>query len=142
MPQQLTVLVVDDQLGPRESLRAILKPDYRVLVAMEGEQAVCIVEQEPVDVVLLDLRMPGLSGMQVMAKIKALDSSIEVIIVTGYASDETVREGLCLRAFDYIPKPFNVSYLRETVKRAVAQRSQQRLRSSSDNKRAAAKTQE
>ncbi len=126
MPQRPTVLVVDDQLGPRESLRAILKPDYRLLVAMEGEQAVCIVEQEPVDVVLLDLRLPGLSGIQVLEKIKALDSSIEVIIVTGYASDGTVLEGLRLGAFDYISKPFNVTYLRETVRRAVAQRSQRK----------------
>ncbi len=124
MAEQLTVLVVDDEIGPRESLRAILKPNYRVLVATEGEQAIHIVEQEPVDVVCLDLRMPGLSGMQVMEKIKAFDPSIEVIIITGYASYETVLEGLRLHAFDYISKPFNIFYLRETVKRAIAQRYQ------------------
>jgi len=120
--EQPTVLVVDDELGPRESLRTILKPNYRVLVATEGEQAVHIVEQEPVDVVFLDLRMPGLPGMRVMEKIKALDPSIEVIVVTGYASYETVLEGLRLQAFDYISKPFNIFYLRETVKRAILQR--------------------
>ena len=121
MPEQPTVLVVDDEVGPRESLRAILKPDYQVLVAAEGEQAVHVVEQKPVDVVLLDLRMPGLSGMRVMEKIKAIDPAIEVIVVTGYASYESVLEGLRLHAFDYIPKPFNVPHLRETVKRAAAQ---------------------
>jgi DNA-binding NtrC family response regulator len=126
MRQQLTALVVDDQLGSRESLRAILKPAYRVLVAMEGEQAVCIVRQELVDVVLLDLHLPGLSGIQVLEKIKTLDSSIGVIIVTGYASDETVLAGRRLGAFDYISKPFNVAYLRETVRRAVAHRSQRK----------------
>ncbi len=61
--------------------------------------------------------------MQVLKKIKTVDPSIEVIVVTGYASYGTELEGLRLRAFDYIPKPFNVSHLRETVKRAVAQRS-------------------
>ena len=117
-----TVLVVDDEIGPRESLRAILKPDYQVLVAAEGEQAVQFVEQQPVDVVLLDLRMPGLSGMQVLEKIKSIDPSIEVIVVTGYASYETVLEGLRLHAFDYIPKPFNIPHLREIVKRAATQK--------------------
>ncbi len=122
MSQQPTVLVVEDQLGPRESLRAILQPDYRVLVAMEGAQAIDFVEHEPVDVVLLDLRLPGLSGLQVMEKIKAISPSIEVIVVTSYASYEAELEVLRLRAFEYIPKPFNVSHLRETVRRAVAQR--------------------
>jgi DNA-binding NtrC family response regulator len=122
MTEPSTVLVVDDEIGPRESLRAVLKPDYQVLVAAEGEQAVQFVEQQPVDVVLLDLRMPGLSGMQVLEKIKSIDPSIEVIVVTGYASYETVLEGLRLHAFDYIPKPFNIPHLREIVKRATTQR--------------------
>jgi two-component system response regulator PilR (NtrC family) len=124
MPPQPTVLVVEDQLGPRESLRAILQSDYRILLAEEGEQALHFVTHEPVDVVLLDLRLPGLSGIQVMEKIKALRPSIEVIVVTSYASAETELAVQRLRAFEYIPKPFNVSYLRETVKRAVAHRSQ------------------
>ena len=122
MTELSTVLVVDDEIGPRESLRAILKPDYQVLVATEGEQAVRFVEQQPIDVVLLDLRMPGLSGLEVLEKIKAIDPSIEVIVVTGYASYETVLEGLRLHAFDYIPKPFNIPHLREVVKRASTQR--------------------
>jgi DNA-binding NtrC family response regulator len=122
MTEPPTVLVVDDEYGPRESLQAILKRDYQVLVAAEGEQALQFVERQPVDVVLLDLRIPGLSGVQVLEKIKAIDPSIEVIIVTGYASYETVLEGLRLHAFDYVPKPFSIPHLREIVKRASAQR--------------------
>lgn len=122
MSGQTTVLIVDDEIGPRESLRAILKSEYQVLVATEGEQALHVVAQHPVDIVLLDLRMPGLSGIRVLEKIKALDPDIEVILVTGYASYETVIEALRLRAFDYIPKPFNVPHVREMVKRATAQR--------------------
>jgi len=123
MPQQPTVLVVDDELGPRESLRAILQSDYRVLIAVEGEQALRIVEQESVDVVLLDLRMPGPPGRQVVEKIKALNPSIQIIVVTSYDPDEVVTKELCPHLFEYILKPFNVSYLRETVKRAVTHRS-------------------
>jgi DNA-binding NtrC family response regulator len=121
MAEQSTVLVVDDEIGPRESLRAILKPDYQVLVASEGEQALHLVEQQPVDVVLLDLRMPGVPGIQVLEKIKSINPSIQVIVVTGYASYETVLEGLRLHAFDYISKPFNIPHLRDLVKRAATQ---------------------
>ena len=124
MPQQPTVLVVDDELGPRESLRAILHPDYRVLVAVEGEQAVRIITQEPVDVVLLDLRMPGPPGRQVMEKMKALNPSIQIIVVTSSDPDERMTKEVFPHLFEYILKPFNISHLRETVKRAVAQRSQ------------------
>lgn len=122
MEEQPTVLVVDDELGPRESLRTILQTEYHVLIAVGGEQAVSLIERQPVDVVLLDLRMPGLSGMRVMERIKSIDPDIEVILVTGYASYDTVLEALRLRAFDYIPKPFKVPHVRERVKRAAEQR--------------------
>jgi len=122
MPAQPTVLVVDDELGPRESLRAILQPDYRVLTAMEGRQALYLVAHESVDIVLLDLRLPGLSGLQVLEKIKAFNPAIEVIVVSGSDPYGADLEALRLHAFDYIPKPFHVSSLRETIKRAVAHR--------------------
>jgi YesN/AraC family two-component response regulator len=66
--------------------------------------------------------MPGLSGIRVMEKIKEINPEIEVILITGYASYETVLEALRLHAFDYIPKPFNVPHLRDMVKRAVIHR--------------------
>jgi DNA-binding NtrC family response regulator len=116
------VLVVDDEIGPRESLRAILKPEYKVLVATEGEQAVRLVNESPIDVVLLDLRMPGVSGIRVLERIKEINPDVEVILITGYASYETVLEALRLHAFDYIPKPFNIPHLRDMVKRAVTRR--------------------
>jgi DNA-binding NtrC family response regulator len=121
--EQRTVLVVDDEVGSQESLRAILQPEYQVLIATEGEQALHLVAQRPVDVALLDLRMPGLSGMQVLEKIKAIDPAIVVIIITAYASEETVREGDRLQVFAIITKPFSVSHLREAVRRVVAHRS-------------------
>ena len=117
-----TILVVDDEIGPRESLRAILKPEYTVLIATEGEQALKIVEETPLDVVLLDLRMPGISGISVLERIKAFNPDIEVILITGYASYETVLEALRLHAFDYISKPFNIPELREKVRLAVKRR--------------------
>src|SRR5215813_13096426 len=124
MPQQPTVLVVDDQLGARELLQTILQSDYRVVVAKEGEQAIYIVEHEPMDVILLDLHMPGLSGRQVLQKIQAIVPSIQVILVTGSDPYATVLEDLRPHIFDYMLKSFDVSSLRETVKQALAHRSQ------------------
>ena len=76
------------------------------------------------DVVLLDLRLPGLSGLQVLEKLKALNPAIEVIVVTGSDPYGMMPAELRLLIFEYILKPFDVSHLRETVKRAVTQRSQ------------------
>ena len=122
MSKPSTVLIVDDEIGPRESLRAILKSEYQVLLATAGEQAIKVVQETPVDIVLLDLRMPGISGISVLERIKTLVPDIEVILITGYASYETVLEALRLHAFDYIPKPFNIPELRNKVKLAVTRR--------------------
>jgi len=101
-----------------------VKPDYQVLIATEGEQALHLVAQRPVDVVRLDLRMPGLSGMQVLEKLKAIDPSIVVIVVTAYVSEEAVREGERLQVVAYLTELFPVPHLRATVRRAIAHRSQ------------------
>src|SRR5512145_2560027 len=83
---QATILVVDDELGPRESLRMILKPSYEVLTAESGVRALALIQSSRVDVVTLDLKMPGLSGTEVMEAIKGIDPRIEVVIITGYGS--------------------------------------------------------
>jgi len=124
MPQPATVLVVDDELGPRESLRMTLHPPYRVLLATAGEQALCLVEQEPVDVVLLDLRLPGLSGLQVLEQLKARNPALAVIVVSGADPFGLVPAERRELIFEYIAKPFQVAHVRETVKRAVAHRAQ------------------
>jgi DNA-binding NtrC family response regulator len=118
---QPLVLVVDDELGPREALRAILHGHYRVLMAMEGEQALRMVAHEPVEVVLLDLRLPGLSGLHVLERMKALKPELEVIVVTGSDPYGAELEAVRLHAFAYLTKPFNVSCIRQTVQHAIAQ---------------------
>lgn len=126
MPHPATVLVVDDELGPRESLRLTLQPPYRVLLATEGQQALSVVEQEVVDVVLLDLRLPGLSGPQLLARLKARQPALAVIVVSGSDPAGLVPAERSHLIFAYIPKPFQVAQVRETVKRAVAGRAQER----------------
>lgn len=117
------ILVVDDEMGPRESLKMILNPYYNVHVAERGGQAIEMLKQYPVDLVTLDLKMPGFSGINVLEKLKEHDPDIEAIIITGYGSLDTAIEGLRLGAFDYISKPFDVNHILSLVKRGLERRS-------------------
>lgn len=116
------VLVVDDEMGPRESLKMILNPYYNVLTADRGAQAVEMLKQYPVDLVTLDLKMPGFTGINVLEKVKQHDPDIEAIIITGYGSLDTAIEGLRLGAFDYISKPFDVNHILALVRRGLERR--------------------
>jgi DNA-binding NtrC family response regulator len=117
-----SVLVVDDERGPRESLKLVLKSQFEVLTADSAEQAMEIIRTRPIDVVTLDLKMPGASGPRALSAIKALDPEIEVVVVTGYGSLESVIEVLKLRAFDYIAKPFDAAEVVHAVRQAAASR--------------------
>ena len=124
------VLIVDDELGVRESLRAILGKDCEVVTASSGDEALALLTGEPVDLVTLDLRMPGLGGIAVLERIKKLDPEIEALIITGYGSLDTAIQGLRNHAFDYISKPFDCDQVRTVVQAALARRlASKRLRS-------------
>ncbi|HXG53666.1 MAG TPA: response regulator [candidate division Zixibacteria bacterium] len=116
------ILVVDDELGPRESLKMILNPRYHVHVAERAAQAIDMLGRYPIDLVTLDLKMPGGSGIEVLEKVKRHDPDIEAIIITGYGSLDTAIEGLRLGAFDYISKPFDVSHVLKLVGHAIERR--------------------
>ena len=116
------ILIVDDEIGPRESLRLILSPHYNVHVAEGGLQAVAMLNQFPVDLVTLDLKMPAMTGIDVLAKIKQHDPDIEAIIITGFGSLDSAVEGLRLDAFDYIAKPFDVKHILSLVERGLERR--------------------
>ncbi len=129
MAAQGNVLIVEDEPGPALALKMILKPYYQVYSAERGEAALEILKTTPIDVVSLDLRMPGLSGMPLLAKIKEHDPDIEVIVITGYGSLETAVESINLKVFSYVAKPFDVLEILETTKRALQKRRNlQRLR--------------
>lgn len=122
MNNKANILVVDDERGPRESLMMILKPYYNVYTAERGSQAVELVNQIPVDLVTVDLKMPGLPGIKVLEHIKQHDPDIEAIVITGYGSLDTAVQGIRLGAFDYIDKPFDVNHILSLVKRALERR--------------------
>lgn len=116
------ILVVDDEMGPRESLKMILNPYYNVHTADRGTQALEMLKKLPVDLVTLDLKMPGFSGINVLEKVKQHDPDIEAIIITGYGSLDTAIEGLRLGAFDYISKPFDVNHILSLVRGGLERR--------------------
>jgi two-component system, sensor histidine kinase and response regulator len=116
------ILIVDDEIGPRESLKVILSPYYNVHIAEGGGRAVQMLQQFPVDLVTLDLKMPGMAGIDVLARVKQHDPDIEAIIITGYGSLDTAIEGLRLDAFDYIAKPFDVHHILALVERGLERR--------------------
>ncbi len=115
-----TLLIVDDEKGPRESLRMILSPQHRVLLAEDGHQALEILEREHVDAVTVDLNMPGMKGDELMRRIRETHPQAEVVIITGYGSIETAVAGLRVGVFDYLTKPFDVVEVSGTIRRALA----------------------
>jgi len=114
-----SILIVDDELGPRESLRMILKPSYEVYTVEDGPAALRFLEKNPVDLITLDLKMPGLSGTEVLERIRKSNPDVMVIIVTGYGTFKSVVEAIRFDVFDYISKPFSVPEIVSVVKRCL-----------------------
>jgi len=121
-PPRATVLVVDDERGPRESLRMILEPLHRVVQAASGAEALQVLRTEQVDLVTLDLNMPGMRGEEVMRTLRCEYPQTEVIVITGCGSVESAAAGIRLGICDYLPKPFDVVAVGSAVGRAMARR--------------------
>ena len=103
------VLVVDDELSMREFLKILLeKEGYSVSVAPEAATALEIVETEDINLVITDIRMPGMSGLDLLAEIKHRSHDLPVIMITAFASPDDAVRAMKNGAFDYITKPFNV----------------------------------
>jgi signal transduction histidine kinase len=117
-----TLLVVDDEDGPRQSLRVIFKDDYDLLMAGDGATAIQLAQQNKIDVAVCDIRMAGMSGIEVLERLKYVDSSIEVVMMTAFETTDTMRQALRLRACDYINKPFDIASMRAAVANAMQKR--------------------
>jgi DNA-binding NtrC family response regulator len=113
------VLIVDDEPGVRESVRMVLKDRYEILSAASGTQALELVEQTPLDVVLLDILMPGADGLEILERIKQRSATPQVIMLTATKTVKTAVTAMKLGAFDYVTKPFDVDELILIVERAV-----------------------
>ena len=121
-----TVLVADDEPNVRESFLSVLEDDYRVIMASGGEEALKIVAEEHVDLVLLDIRMPDIDGMEVLRMLKEADGRLDVIMVTGIKDVRTAVQAMKLGAYDYLPKPFDVDELAAVVEKVLEKRALER----------------
>ena len=112
------VLIVDDEEGIRESLKLILSDHYDLILTDSDEQALRCLDKDPsVGLVLMDIKMPKVNGLDALKQMKAKRPALNVIIITGYKSVETACEATALGASGYIVKPFKSDEILSTVKR-------------------------
>jgi two-component system, sensor histidine kinase and response regulator len=118
-----TLLIVDDEEGPRQSLRVVFKEDYNLLIASDGMRAVELAQQHKINAAVVDIRMTGMNGTEVLEKLKGIQPSIEVIMLTAYETVDTIRRALRLGACDYLNKPFDIATIRKAVATAMERHS-------------------
>jgi two-component system, sensor histidine kinase and response regulator len=117
--EQPQILVIDDEMGPRESLRMLLKTDYQVHTADCVEAGIKLLKEKQPDTIVMDIRMPGMTGIEGLRKIREIDPHLSVIMLTGFGALDTAKEALRLGANDYISKPFDAGEMREVIGRNV-----------------------
>ena len=115
-----SILVVDDDMSVRTIFSSILRKEgYRVTAVKDGYEAIKAIDQESFYLALVDLRMPGLDGIQVLEKIKSRRPQTQVIIYSGFGSVEDEAEAMSKGAIDYLTKPFSSNELKARVKKAL-----------------------
>jgi DNA-binding NtrC family response regulator len=118
------ILVVDDEEVMQDSLSRILaKEGYKAQLASSGEEALQKFDSAPFDIVLLDIKMPGIGGIETLRRLKEVDPGVTILIVTGYPSIDTAVKAIKLGAYDYITKPFTPDALRIAISRALERKS-------------------
>jgi DNA-binding NtrC family response regulator len=116
------VLVIDDELSIRESFSLILEDDYDVKLASSGEAALKILNESPADIIFLDIRMPGMNGIETLRKIKEQDPTAEVIMVTAINDVQKASEAVRLGAREYVVKPFEVDQILALTKKMLTKK--------------------
>lgn len=119
---QATILIVDDENGPRQALRMLLKEEYRVLTADGVAAAMAFLEHEVIDLIITDLRMPDQSGIDLLRHVRERFPGAEVIILTGYGQLGTAVQAMDFGAFAYMEKPFDNNQMLARVRASLAKR--------------------
>lgn len=117
-----TILVVDDELGARESLSVILEDDYKIVSVASGKEALEALKKVQVDLVLLDVHMPDMDGIEVLKKIKELDEEVDVVMVSALNMARRAVDAIKLGAYDYITKPYEPEEILSTAARVMDRR--------------------
>jgi two-component system response regulator PilR (NtrC family) len=122
-PAASRILVVDDERSMRELLAIVLRREgHEVSLAADGRSAVALLERQPIDLLISDIRMPDMSGVDVLRAAKQIDADVVGIMITAFASTETAVEALRMGAYDYVSKPFDIDELKIVVRHALEKR--------------------
>jgi len=114
------LLIVDDELSMRQFLTHLFQREgHAIRVAENGRQAMALLRQQPADVILSDVKMPDMGGIELLRAARELQPGIEIIMMTAFANEETAHEAFLLGAFDFVHKPFDNELLKEKVTRAL-----------------------
>jgi signal transduction histidine kinase len=113
--KESTVLVIDDEIGPRESLRILLKNTYEVLLADHVDSGLDLLKEYKPDIVILDIRMPGKSGIEGLQELRKIDPVVSVVMLTGFGALDTARQAIQLGANDYLKKPFDTKEIMKVI---------------------------
>lgn len=120
----VTILVIDDEADIGILIQELLQPEgYRILTVRDGEQGIARNRDIDPDLIILDLKMPKMGGIETLKIIRKTDPEVRVVILTGYGDIQSVREALALGVCEYVAKPFEGQTLRRVVKEALASRS-------------------
>lgn len=120
MSYRCNILILDDEPIVGERLKTLLEKDgHRVEIFTNAIDAIRCLEAKPFDIVISDIRMPEMDGIQVMDRIFQTSERVQVILITGYATLELARESLTKGAFDFIAKPFKSKEIRQTIQKAA-----------------------
>src|SRR4030066_1620396 len=115
-----TILIVDDEPGARQSLEVILEDDYQILAAESGQEALEILQKKSIHLILLDVHMPDMDGLEVLRKIKEEDEEKDVIMVPALNLARKAVDAVKLGAYDYITKPYEPEDILSTVDRVLS----------------------
>lgn len=122
MDSRGNILVIDDEMAPRESIRMVLKGRYNVATATGALEGIAMMSERPVDLVVMDIKMPKMDGITALQEIKKKHPDTEVVLLTAYASLETARDAIRFGAFDYLLKPFDKDDIISVVEKGLEKR--------------------
>lgn len=122
------ILVIDDELGPRESLRILLKGSYNVQCAAGVDEGLRMLREDPPDLIIMDIRMPDKSGIQGLRELREIDPLVSVIMLTGFGALETAQEAMRYGASDYLKKPFDTHEIMKVIEQHIEKTDQERKR--------------
>src|SRR4030042_6635464 len=117
-----TILVVDDEWGVRDSFDMVLSNDYNVFLAESGEEAIEIFKKNSIDLILLDIMLPNINGLDLLKRFKELDPNCNVIMVSAVKDVETAIKAMKYGAYDYLVKPFIVEDIKRNIESCLSKR--------------------